>query len=131
MSASSELPLGGGTRRRVWVGALAGLAVIALALGLGASRAGAAWTGYSDGNDNVAAGPSPFGALNGGHFNAVLGSFMMPATSTGNRNIASGNEALHLQTTGADNVASGYGALNQKTTRAPKRAGGRHAGAAS
>src|SRR5437588_8621582 len=49
---------------------------------------------YSDANQNVAAGPSPFGSLIGGVFNSALGGDALKADASGSDNTAVGYRAL-------------------------------------
>jgi hypothetical protein len=66
---------------------------------------------YSDGNSNVAAGPTAFPALSGALFNTAVGSQALLSNSTGTGNSALGSGALQTNSTGASNSAFGSGAL--------------------
>jgi hypothetical protein len=97
---------------------------------------------YSDTNSNVAAGPSPFGALisgarenvalgpsmlshdTGGYFNTASGSGALSANTMGDANTASGDAALQDNTTGNVNTANGEGALFSNTTGVENTASG-------
>ena len=77
----------------------------------------AEWTGFNEGDGNVGAGPSPFGALTpSADNNVVLGANMMPALREGDDNVAVGNGALQSTTTGDSNVGVGSLALGANTT---------------
>src|SRR3954447_25085739 len=93
---------------RLWTLAAVGAA----ALAAHAPAAGAAWTGYNDGQGNIGAGPSPLVSLApSATWNVVLGGSMLPYNTTGSYNVASGNHALWSNTTGNRNVATGTNAL--------------------
>jgi hypothetical protein len=71
---------------------------------------------YSDANDNVVAGPSPFGALTTGVNNVGVGPSMFTHDTSGQQNAAVGRTALQFNSTGTNNAALGTGALRQNTT---------------
>lgn len=71
---------------------------------------------YSDASRNVAAGPSPFGALTTGTDNVAVGASLMTHNTTGSVNSAFGSSALQANTTGNDNTASGAGALQSNVS---------------
>lgn len=71
---------------------------------------------YSDSNNNVAAGPSPFGALTTGTNNVALGPSMLRSDTSGFNNTAVGHGALGPNTTGENNSAAGEAALLSNTT---------------
>jgi hypothetical protein len=72
---------------------------------------------YSDANENVAASPNPFPALQaGGVRNVAVGPNALSANTTGPDNAALGRNALSANTTGGSNTAVGSAALPNNTT---------------
>jgi hypothetical protein len=71
---------------------------------------------YNDVNGDVAAGPSPFGALTVGGGNVAVGQSMLTHDSTGSDNTAAGDGALNGDTTGGQNAAFGGAALQVNST---------------
>ena len=82
---------------------------------------------YSDAGLNVAAGPSPFGALTTGIDNAGFGPSTLSADTTGSYNSAFGQAALSANTTGGVNSAVGESALANNTTGSRNSALGQYA----
>src|SRR4051794_6941895 len=81
-----------------------------------ASSAGAAWTGYNDGQGNIGAGPAPFASIApSATWNVVTGGSMLPFSTTGSYNVASGNHAMWNNVDGSQNTATGTGALEANT----------------
>src|SRR3954464_7594458 len=82
-----------------------------------ASSAGAAWTGYNDGQGNIGAGPAPFASIDpSATWNVVTGGSMLPFSTTGSYNVASGNHAMWNNKTGSWNTATGTQALEANTS---------------
>lgn len=71
---------------------------------------------YTDAGGNVAAAPSPFGALTTGVDNTVLGTEILTVDTAGNNNTGLGGFALFANTTGQQNTATGLSALQLNTT---------------
>jgi hypothetical protein len=72
---------------------------------------------FSDANNgNVAAEPSPFGALTTGINESAFGLGALASDTTGFDNTATGGSALWKNTTGGDSTATGFEALFNNTT---------------
>lgn len=82
---------------------------------------------YSDGNNNVAAGPTSFPNLTTGGSNSALGSGALFSNTTGSVNTALGVSALLNNTGGFENSALGLDALFSNTTGNRNTAVGRGA----
>jgi Chaperone of endosialidase len=71
---------------------------------------------YTDGNENVAAAPTPYPVLTTGFQNAAVGNLALFLNTTGAENSAFGQLAMTYNDTGSRNAAFGQAALANSTT---------------
>src|SRR3954470_12565933 len=92
-------------------------AAVVAALGV-APGADASWTGYSDSDLNVYAGPDPFLMLTPtiAISNVGVGAHVLTDTTDGSANLGAGAAALNSNTTGSGNVAAGASTLALNTS---------------